>query len=430
VLAPDDALRRILEGLADVSPLPPERVPLEAALGRALAEDVRAARPLPPFDASTVDGYAFRAADATAAGARLPVALEVFAGAGDVAPLPDGACARIFTGAPLPPGADCVEMQEEVTRRRGVAVLSRPGERGRFLRRAGSDVASGAVALPSGTVVDPGAVGLAAGLGRSELLVRRRPRVAILATGDELVPLGEVPAPGRIVDSNSHAISAACRDAGAEPVLLPVARDDEDSLATALAATRGCDVLLTLGGVSVGERDLVRGALERAGARLDFWKVAIRPGKPMTFGRWGAMAVFGLPGNPVSALVTFEVFARPALRALAGLAGSGRATVDARLGAATKKMVGLTYFLRVRLREHGRDTWADPLASQSSGDLSSATGFDALAILPPDADALRHGARVRAIVVRAGVHVGATPTRTRRQVGSPRRGSLKQASRR
>jgi molybdopterin molybdotransferase len=385
---------------------------------------------LPPFDASTVDGYAFRAADAPAPGARLPVAFEIFAGAPEVPALPPGTCARVFTGAPLPAGADCVEMQEEVKRRRGDAELARGGERGRFLRRAGSDVAAGGVALAVRTVVDPGAIGLAAAVGRAELLVHRRPRVAILTTGDELVPLGEVPGPGRIVDSNSHALAAACTESGGDPVLLPVARDDEASLASALAAARGCDVLLTLGGVSVGERDLVRGALERAGARLDFWRVAIRPGKPMTFGRWGTTAVFGLPGNPVSALVTFEVFARPALRALAGLAGTGRASVDVRLGTPQKKVAGLTYFLRVRLREEDGDTWADPLASQSSGDLSSATGFDALAVLPPDVDALRRGARVKAILLRASAHPARSAARTQGRPATPPRGTAKQASRR
>ncbi|HET7753519.1 MAG TPA: gephyrin-like molybdotransferase Glp [Anaeromyxobacteraceae bacterium] len=434
MLAPDEALTRILEVLDDLAPLPPVRVPLQAALGRALAEDLAATRSLPPFDASTVDGYAFRASDAPAAGARLPVAFEVFAGDAEVRALPPGACARVFTGAPLPAGADCVEMQEEVKRRRDVAELARAGERGRFRRAAGSDVSAGEVALARGAVVDPGAVGLAAALGRAELLVHRRPRVAILATGDELVRLGEAPGPGGIIDSNSHALAAACVEAGAEPLLLPLARDTEASLADALAAARGCDVLLTLGGVSVGERDLVRAALESAGAQLDFWRVAIRPGKPMTFGRWGATAVFGLPGNPVSALVTFEVFARPALRALAGLSGTGRTAVEARLAAAQQKVVGLTYFLRVRLREEGAEVWAEPLPSQSSGDLSSGTGFDALAVLPPDVEALRRGARVKAIVLRAGAHPRDSMTQTQRRVAnasarSPRV-SPKRASRR
>jgi molybdopterin molybdotransferase len=189
-------------------------------------------------------------------------------------------------------------------------------------------------------------------------------------------------------------------------------------------------VLLTVGGVSVGERDLVRGALERAGASLDFWRVAIRPGKPMTFGRLGATAVFGLPGNPVSALVTFEVFARPAIRALAGLEGSGRAVIDVRLAAAQKKMVGLTYFLRVRLREQDGETWADPLPSQASGDLSSGTGFHALAVLPPEVDAVRRGASVKGILLCASAHPGNSASHTQRPSAKSPRGTSKQASRR
>src|SRR5512144_2380171 len=189
MLSPAAALRRILDRMAEVGPLPAERVSLREALGRALAEDLLAPRSLPPFDNSQMDGYALRAADARRAGARLPVSLEVFAGDAPGAVLPPGSCARIFTGAPLPVGADAVEMQEEVTRRGEVALFRRPAEAGRFVRPAGADVLKGAVALPRGSLVDPGAVGLAAGLGRSELPVHRRPRVAILPTGNEIVPI-------------------------------------------------------------------------------------------------------------------------------------------------------------------------------------------------------------------------------------------------
>ncbi|HEX9243234.1 MAG TPA: gephyrin-like molybdotransferase Glp, partial [Anaeromyxobacter sp.] len=324
MLTPAAALSRILAVLADVAPLPGERVPLAEALGRALAEDLVAATDLPAFDASTMDGYALRSGDARRAGARLPVAFEVFAGKPAPGPLPAGACCRIFTGAPLPEGADAVEPQEEVRRKGGAAVLARPAVRGRFVRRRGSDVARGTVAARAGSELDPGTIALAAGLGRPELAVHRRPRVAILPTGDEVVPVGTHPAPGQIVETNGHALAAAARAVGAEPILLPAAGDDPRALRRALAATRGVDALVTTGGVSVGERDLVRAALAAAGARLDFWRVAMRPGKPFAFGRWGRTAVFGLPGNPTSALVTFELFVRPALRALAGLSGAGR----------------------------------------------------------------------------------------------------------
>jgi len=401
VLDPAEALRRVLDSLADVAPLAPERVPFRAALGRTLAEDVLAERSLPPFDNSQMDGYALRAADAPRPGARLPVAFEVAAGAGQPSVLPPGSCARVFTGAPLPQGADCVEMQEEVECRpgRAEARFRRAALLGRFVRRAGYDVARGSAPLRRGAQVDPGAVGLAAALGRTELLVHRRARVAILATGDELVPVDRLAGPGQIQDSNSHALAAACADAGADPVLLPLAGDDRRALRRALSGARGCDVLVTTGGVSVGDRDLTRAVLESMGTRIDFWRVAMRPGKPVTFGRWGRTAVFGLPGNPVSALVTFELFVRPALRALAGLAGPSRPVLPARLGSAQEKEPGLTCYLRARSRREGAALWVDPLGNQSSGALTSATGFDALAVLPSGATRLRRGALVEAILL-------------------------------
>jgi len=398
VLTPDAARARILAALADLVPLPPERVPLAAAAGRALAEDLAAAGDLPAFDASTMDGYALRAADARSAGARLPVAFEVFAGRAPPAPLPPGACCRIFTGAPLPEGADCVEQQEQVRRRGRQAVLARPAERGRFVRRRGSDLAAGQVALSAGALLDAGSIGLAAGLGRADLAVVRRPRVAILPTGDELVPLGRAPGPGQIVESNGHALAAAVREAGGEPTLLPIAGDSPAALARGLAAARGHDVVITSGGVSVGARDLVRAAMARAGARLDFWRVAMRPGKPFTFGRWGAAAVFGLPGNPASTLVTFELFVRPALRRLAGLPAARRGAVG-RLASAQRKPPELTVFLRCRVRPGRGGLRAEPLRTQASGDLTSAAGHDALAVLPAGRARLARGAPVTLLLL-------------------------------
>jgi molybdopterin molybdotransferase len=223
----------------------------------------------------------------------------------------------------------------------------------------------------------------------------------ILPTGDEIVPVGTTPAAGQIVETNGQAISAAAREAGAEPVLLPAAPDDPRAIRRALSAARGADALVTTGGVSVGERDLVRAALAAAGARLDFWRVAMRPGKPFTFGRWGRTAVFGLPGNPTSALVTFELFVRPALRALAGLPGTGRLRIEARLGAAQEKPAPLELYVRARLARSGSGLVALPLRSQSSGDLSSSAGLDALAILPAGKKRVARGARVEVLVLRA-----------------------------
>lgn len=401
VLTPAEALSRILAALGDVAPLPAERVPLDAAAHRALAEDLVAETDLPAFPAATMDGFALRAADAPRAGARLPIAFEVFAGRPAAGPLRPGTCCRIFTGAPLPDGADAVEQQEQVRHARQAATFARPAVRGRYVRPRGSDVAAGRIAIPAGTELDAGRVALAAALGRSELPVHRRPRVAILPTGDEIVPVGRSPRPGQIVETNGHALLAAARDAGAEPLLLPIAPDDPRALRRAVEAAHGVDALVTTGGVSVGARDHVRAALAAAGARLDFWKVALRPGKPFTFGRWGRTTVFGLPGNPTSSFVTFELFARPALRALAGLRGNGRLRLAGRLAAAQEKPAGLEVYLRVRLEVVRGALVAVPLRSQTSGDLTSSAGLDGLAVLPASRTRLPRGAPVEVLILRA-----------------------------
>jgi molybdopterin molybdotransferase len=401
VLSPEAALQRILSALGGRAPLRPERVPLAEALGRTLAADLVAADDLPPFAASTMDGYAVRSEEARP-GARLPVAFEVFAGHGAGRALPRGSCCRITTGAPLPSGADAVEKQEEVRRQRGAVVLGRSVPPGQFVRAPGSDLRAGAVALAAGAPIDPPAVGLAAALGLRELPVHREPLVTILPTGDELVAVGRRVKPGQIRESNGVMLAAAVRDAGGEARVLAAAHDRAGSLSRALRAARRTDVLITVGGVSVGSRDLVRGALRRAGARLRFWRVAIRPGKPLTFGLWGDTVVFGLPGNPASALVTFEIFVRPTLRALAGCAGDGRVRTWVRLSRAQDKPSDLTVYLRVRLTEPSGTPgfpWAEPLRTQQSGDLTSLVGADALAVLPAGSTRFRRGSTVRAVLL-------------------------------
>jgi molybdopterin molybdotransferase len=399
VLTPAAALDRILVQVRRLAPLAAERVPLAEAAGRVLAEPLRARAPLPPFAASTMDGFACRSADLAAPGARLRVAGSAAAGHPWPGTLRPGTCLRIFTGAPLPRGADCVEMQERVARRGGWARFERPGEVGRFVRPAGSDVPRGAVALEAGARLDPGAVGLAAALGLARLAVVRRPRVAILATGDEVVPLGRRLAPGQIFESNAHALAAAVREAGGEPHLLGIARDQPAALGRALRRARGADVLVTIGGVSVGDRDLVRSALEAAGTRVDFWRVAIRPGKPLLFGRLGRTLVFGLPGNPASALVDFELFARPALRALGGMTGSGRVRIRARLDAAQVKPADLLVCLRCRVVRRGEAAWVVAHRTQVSGDLTSSAVVGGLALLPAGRTRIPRGAVVETILL-------------------------------
>ena len=400
VLTPAEALARILAQARRLAPLEGARVPLSEACGRTLAAPLRARTPLPAFTASTMDGFACRSADLPRAGVRLQVAGTATAGHPWRDALRPGTCLRIFTGAPLPRGADCVEMQERVTAGGGVARFERAGEPGRFVRRAGSDVARGAVALPAGARLDPGAIGLAAALGLVKVAVVRRPRVAILATGDEVVALGKRPGAGQLVESNAHALAAAVREAGGEPWLLGIAPDQPAALRRAIRRGRTADVLLTIGGVSVGERDLVRGALAGCGARIDFWRVAIRPGKPFLFGRMGRTLVFGLPGNPASALVGFELFARPALRALGGLPGSGRVTIRARLDAPQVKPRDLALYLRSRAERRDGEAWVVAHRTQVSGDLTSSADVGALAVLPAGRSSLPRGTRVEAILLR------------------------------
>jgi molybdopterin molybdotransferase len=399
VLSPAEALDRILTQARRVGPLRPELAPLAEADGRALAAPLRARVALPPFAASTMDGFAIRSADVSRRGTRLLVVGTVAAGHPWRGTLRPGTCLRIFTGAPLPRGADGVEMQERVTLSGELARFERSGVAGRFVRPAGSDVARGAVALPAGARLDPGAIGLAASLGLERLPVARRPVVAILATGDELVPTGRRPGPGQILESNAQALAAAVRQAGGEPRLLGVAPDRTSALRRAIGRALTADVLLTIGGVSVGERDLVRGALEEAGATIDFWGVAMRPGKPLLFGRLGRTLVFGLPGNPASALVGFELFARPALRTLAGLPGSGRVVIRARLDASQAKPPELAVYLRSRVVSRRGRWWVVPHRTQVSGDLRSSADVGALAVLPAGRSRLARGAMVEVLLL-------------------------------
>jgi molybdopterin molybdotransferase len=373
---PADALKDILASLV---PMAPETVDILAAHNRVLAEDVTAAVDLPPWDNSAMDGYALRASDA--AQKRLPVAFTIKAG--DVPPpLPAGQAARIMTGAPIPSGADAVVMREDTDETDPKVVVlgtsTRPGEN---VRRRGEDVAAGSVVLRAGTLLGPADVGLLAGVGRARVRVSRRPTVAILSTGDEISEVGSPPHPGRIYNSNAWMLAAAVLEAGAQPRVLGIAADTQAALEHALRDAQDADVLLTIGGVSVGDFDFVKPALEAVGATLDFWRVAIRPGKPLAVGTMGRTRVFGLPGNPVSSFVTFEVFVRPALRVLAGLPGPHRRRVTATITAPYAKKVGLTHFIRVNLERVDGVVRAHPRLQQSSGALSSISGADGLMIL-------------------------------------------------
>ena len=390
-----EALARVLASVE--APVEAETVPLAEAAGRTLADDLAALRTQPPFPASAMDGYAVRAADLARVPAELRVAGTSAAGRGFEEPVAPGEAVRIFTGAPVPAELDTVVMQEN-TRVAGTAVTVLQAEvRGRHVRAVGLDFREGEVGLSPGRRLAAAELALAAAMNHPTLPVLRRPRVAVLATGDELVLPGATPGPAQIVASNSFALFAIIEAAGGLPIDLGIAGDTAEALATAFRRTResGADALVTLGGASVGDHDLVQGALVREGLELGFWKVAMRPGKPLMHGRLGAIQVLGLPGNPVSAIVCGVLFVRPLVRALAGDPSAGLPALDpARLGADLPANEGRQDYVRATLRLHDGDLpVATPAAVQDSSMLRVLAGAQALIVRAPHAAPARAGDR-------------------------------------
>ncbi len=400
LLSVSQAQHRILD---HARAMPPERVALTGAFGRVLAEDVRARRDAPPWDNSAMDGYAVRAAD-VADGADLPVALDVPAGSSPDLELAAGAAARIMTGAPLPRGADAVAPVETTAGPAGEGRFAEVGERVRLLaapavgdhvRRRGEDVARGAVAVPAGAVCGGPEIAMAGAVGHAALSVHRRPRVAILPTGDELVDVDQAQRLDRIVNGNAYGIAAQVLEAGGDPILQPIVADDPLATRDAVAAALSADVVVTIGGVSVGTRDFVRDALVEAGVTLEFWRVALKPGGPSAFGVGpGDRLVLALPGNPVSALVTFELFVRPALLRMGGRVNVYRPRLRARLAGAAEGREGKACYLRARLAREADGWRAEVLPRQGSADLATLVQANALAVVPADRGALPEGAEV------------------------------------
>ncbi|MGA2110564.1 MAG: gephyrin-like molybdotransferase Glp [Anaerolineales bacterium] len=339
LLSVEAARERVLK---EFTSLPAETVGLREALGRVLAGDLAARQDLPPFSNSSMDGYALRAGEIRGASARNPirlrVVLEVPAGTSPAAPLPPGAAARVMTGAPIPAGADCVVPMEQTDLGSSPAAL--PSEigiltaipAGANVRPAGFDLRAGETVLSRGARLRPQEIALLASLGESSIAVTRRPRIAVVSTGSELVPVGRSLRPGEIFESNSWMLGGLVSELGAQPILLDIAPDDpaEVGLRFDTAVERGADLILSSAGVSVGEYDYVRPVVEKRG-RLSFWRVNLRPGRPLAFGRYRGVPLLGLPGNPVSSFVTFELFARPAIAALLGSVPRPRPRVTARL---------------------------------------------------------------------------------------------------
>jgi molybdopterin molybdotransferase len=393
LLPVEDARARTL---ALVSPLPSEWVRLEEALGRALALDVRAQRTLPPWDNSAMDGFAVRSADLTAPlPVRLLVKETIYAGQVPREPIHPGTCARIMTGAPLPAGADAVVMRERTRLApEGDAVdILEAVEPGHFVRPRGEDAREGEVLLSRGTPLGIPELGLLVGQGMLTVPVPRRPRVAILSTGDELCR-ADAPAEGRIVDANAPALSLAVQRAGGVASVLGIARDTLEDVYQHLAAAEGYDLVLTSAGMSVGEHDFVREALEKLGVERDFWRVAIKPGKPLAVGRKGATVYIGLPGNPTSSLVTFELFVRPALRRMLGHPDVEPPRVSGRLEGELRKPEGLAHYIRVTAAWQDGELWARPLSTQTSGVLRSAASATHLLHFPRSSSRLTTGDRV------------------------------------
>jgi molybdopterin molybdotransferase len=379
MLTVEEALERIL---AAATPMPVEETPVEEALGRALTCDAIARRTVPPWDNSAMDGYAVRSADVTSPPVRLRVIETIYAGQSPIKVLGAGECSQIMTGAPLPGGADAVVMQERTVRRGESEVeILEAASPGSFVRARGEDSLEGDVLLSRGSSIGLAEAALLWSQGYARVGVPRRPRVAVHSTGDELTALS-APAAGMIIDSNSPALSLAIARSGGSATQLGIARDTAEDLARSLAAAGGFDAVLTSGGVSVGGRDLVREALEAAGVRMEFWKVAIKPGKPLAFGRRGNTLFFGLPGNPTSALVSFELFVRPALRRMLGHQKVEVPQLPGRSEVEIRKPPGLTHFIRAVAHWRGAELWARPLETQSSGAIRSMVGATHLMVLP------------------------------------------------
>ena len=369
--------------LAHIAPLTGETVPLLDAVGRVLEREFAAPYDLPRFANSAMDGYALRAADARP-GARLRVTGYIPAG-GRAEPAVEPGCAvRIMTGAPIPPGGDTVVPVEETDGGLAEVVLQGSATPGDHIRHRGEDISSGSPVLAAGTLLRPAEISLLASCGRTRVSVHRRPKVAILSTGDELVEPGTELSSETIVDSNSWALAAAVREVGAEPVLLGIARDNHASLREKLRLGLTADALITSAGVSAGDRDLVREVLEELGVIPLFWKIDIKPGRPTAFGLAGKVPVFSLPGNPVSSLLTFDTFVRPALLKMLGHRQVLRPLLQATLQAPVAKKAGRVHFLRVRVGRVNGHLTAISAGDQNTGILSTLLHANGVAILPAE----------------------------------------------
>ena len=398
MLSVHDALEIVL---AHTPRLAPEEVDLADALGRILVEPVRADADMPPFDRSAMDGYAVRAADIAGAPMVLEVAGQIRAGQYPDRPLPPGQAVQVMTGAPVPAGATAVQPVEKTRTRDGGARVEmlEPVAAGAHISRQGSEVAAGDVVLEAGRTIDPATIAVLAAVGKPRMKVGRRPTVAVIVTGDELVDVGDAPARGRIRNSNGYAVLAQARMAGADARSLGVVPDQSDRIADAVREGLASDVLVISGGVSAGAFDLVEEVLARCDVGLLFTKVAIKPGAPLVFGRRGETLVFGLPGNPVSAQVTFDVFVRAALLRMQGARVVSRPRVEVELAEAMTNRSGRQNHLPVRIRVQDGRLVASRVPTAGSADVVAHAAANGLVVLDAARSQAAAGERAPALLL-------------------------------
>ncbi len=402
MISADEALKQVLDS---VDALGIERVPLRDALGRILAEEIRSSRDIPGFDNSAMDGYAVRKADVTGAGERMPKRLKVMetiaAGSMPSVRIGAGEAARIMTGAPVPQGADSI-VPVERTRSSDAAVeiLAEPAL-GEFVRPRGEDLHVGETVMTAGKRLSPSDIGTLASLNHAMIDVWRRPRVGIVSTGDELVDVDQVPSGAQIVNSSAYALAAAVAEAGGEAVILKVARDQPEEIRARLSEAIALDGVFSTGGVSVGDFDHVKQILDDLGMRTLFHGVAQKPGRPLKYGLIGRRPVFGLPGNPVSTMVCFYLYARPALLKMGGSGALGLPRVSARCAVDIKVANNLTEFVRVKLERRDGELYALPAGAQGSNILSGLSRADGLLVGPASENLLKAGFQATVLLLSA-----------------------------
>ncbi|MBN1665184.1 MAG: molybdopterin molybdotransferase MoeA [Deltaproteobacteria bacterium] len=400
MISVSEALKEIL---GTIHPLGLEKLNIMDALGRVMGEDIYARRNIPPKNNSAMDGYAVRAEDTASATQEKPAILEVIedipAGTIPTKKIGPGQAARIMTGAPIPDGANAVMRMEDAEKDGNNVKIFIEASKGLDVRKAGEDVQDGELIIARGAVLRPADIGMLAALGRAFVQVCQKPLIAVLATGDELVNVDEDPGSWKIISSNSYSIAAQVLDAGGIPLQLGIAKDTREDLLAAFEAAMRADIIISSGGVSVGDYDLVKDIMKEMGNQMQFWQVAMRPGKPLAFGNLRGIPLFGLPGNPVSSMVSFEQFVRPSIRKMTGHKLLYRPVVKAILREDIKKQTGLKYFIRAVLcREDGRYTVIST-GEQGSGILKSMVRANSFICLPEDCETARKGDEVTVQII-------------------------------